>query len=199
MRQPLTARHAAPAIVAALCCQVSCHTVRHFRECSRFLARSRPALDHMGGPGCEPGACRLRMSPDRWMSPRATRHRTLQRWPDGMRNCTLPREGTSGASHSLTPTAATAFLLDLRSHPGPLPPGLKSRGYCRRSYEHSTPQSSGRDSARWAYRPARGGSATTRSSAPWGLHAMRYPLHSRLNHWPANRHRPAVRRASTAG
>ncbi len=34
-----------------------------------------------------------------------------------MRMCTSPRDGAPGASHSLTPTAVTAFLLDLWPRP----------------------------------------------------------------------------------
>jgi hypothetical protein len=140
-----------------------------------MLARVQLMAAHVIRPGREPGTCRLRMSPDRWMSPRATRHRVV-RWPDGMRNSTVPQEGASGTSHSVTPTAVTAFLLSRRPCLSPAMTSLHSPGHCQRSFEHSTPESSGRESD-WVGLSARlvGGGATPRCPALWGTSRQAIP------------------------
>ena len=123
----------------------------------------------------------LRMSPDRWMSPRATRHCATRSRPDGMRICTSPRDGAPGASHSLTPTAVTAFLLDLRPRPSTAVASLNSQGRGQ-SRQHWTPESSvPAEPAWWVTARLVGVELRRDRRRIGGLHAMRYPLHSFLN------------------
>jgi hypothetical protein len=118
---------------------------------------------------------RYRMSPDGWMSPRATRHRAVRPWPDGKQNCTSPHDGGSSALHSVTPTAVTAFLLYLWLHQG-APVAWLDRRRCRqRSYEHSTPESSWPGVCWWVTARLDWGLSYTASPTRWGLTRQAIP------------------------
>jgi hypothetical protein len=146
--------------------------------------------EHRGG---EPlvGACRLSTSPDRWVSLRATRHRlrTLRStrtlaarcWPQGMRICTSPHDGASGASTSLTPTAVTTFLLDLRRARVVLSRAVAA-WRAARAARFATPERLRPASWTAGSRPAPAGVELRRyRRRPGGLHGKRYPLRWRLN------------------
>jgi len=159
------------------------------------------------------GACRLSTSPDGWVLPRATRcclelcrqprcrelwcrqlarhpqqcelqRCQLQHWRDGIRIRTSPRDGASGTSTSLTPTAATTFLLDLWTRPSCVCRTRNGRGGCP-SCELPTVERLWPTAWTTGYDRACGGGTTPISPAPWGLTRHPIPASLALEPWLA--------------
>src|SRR5262245_36147994 len=133
------------------------------------------------------------MSPDRWMSPKVTRHRVPRGLTDGMRICTSRRVGAPGASVSLTPTAVTAFLLDVCPRPysslarqiGPVEQSDTPSLLRTLDSGSSGPAETARWLTSWWVTARLVGVELRRDRRRLGgLHGMRYPLHSFLNRAP---------------